>query len=122
MPRTFGAVAAVALAVALPVHADGQPGDEADNPPLAVADRTPKPPAVVTIPRKTQNDWLHALTHKAEGARAALEGYTLVVTSGDSKVKTFTHDDLEKSLQSQKAAGDELPEAARTQSAAPEEP
>jgi hypothetical protein len=94
MSRTLGAAAAAAFALALPVHADEPPVDG----PVVVADRAFELPVVPPIPRKAKKDWLHALADHVDEARTALEGHALVVTSGDSKARTFTYDDLVKSL------------------------
>jgi hypothetical protein len=94
MSRTLGAAAAAALALALAVQADEPPGDR----PVVVADRTFTLPDVPPIRRKAKKDWLHGLADRVDEARTALEGHALVVTSGDSKVRTFTYDDLVKSL------------------------
>ena len=94
MSRTLGAAAAVALALALPVHADEAPGER----PVVVADRAFTLPEVPPIRRKAKKDWLHGLADRVDEARTALEGHALVVTSGDAQVRTFTYDDLVKSL------------------------
>ena len=94
MSRTLGAAAAAALALALPAHADEPPGDR----PVVVADRAFKLPEVPPIRRKAKKDWLHGLADRVDEARTVLEGHALVVTSGDSEVRTFTYDDLVKSL------------------------
>ena len=94
MSRTLSAAAAVALALAVQAHADELPVDR----PVVVADRAFMLPDVPPIRRKAKKDWLHALADRVDEARAALEGHALVVTSGDSQVRTFTYDDLVKSL------------------------
>jgi hypothetical protein len=105
MPRTPGAVVAIVYLLALSAHADGSPQAGVDDPPLAVADRAPGSPDASRVPthKKKNAALLNALTNRLRAGHAALEDHALVVTSGDSEVRTFTYDDAVRSLKAKDA-------------------
>jgi hypothetical protein len=103
MPRIPGAAAAAALILALPACADELSGGRPDEAPLVVADREFDLPDVPLLPRKKKASLLDALAGKLRGGHAELGRHALVVTSGNSGVRTFTYDEATKSLREQAA-------------------
>ena len=103
MPRIPGAAVAATLILALPACADELSAERADTAPLVVADREFELPDVPLLPRKKKARLLDALAGKLRGGRDELGRHALVVTSGDSQVRTFTYDEATKSLREQTA-------------------
>jgi hypothetical protein len=103
MPWNPGAATLVALGLAFTAHADGPLDNPVDGQPLLVADGSLERPDGERISRKTKGDWLQALAYKLESARSALQGHKLVVTSEHSEARTFTYDDVAKSVEAAEA-------------------
>jgi hypothetical protein len=114
MPRILGAVTLVALGVACIAHADDRLDPWPEPPPQVTADRPFEPPAVERIRHKTRKGWLRALSGKLGDARSALQEHKLVVTSDAAETRTFTYDDVARSVGE---AEDKLAEAAVGESA-----
>jgi len=114
MRRVLGAVTLVSFGLAVTAQADGPSGNSAEGSLRVVADSSFEVPDIERIPRKARNDWLQALAYKLENARAVLQGHKLVVTSDSAASRTFTYDDVARTVGTAEArladvaAGDSL--------------
>lgn len=116
MPRSPLTVTLITLGLACTAHAEADElTDEwvVDAPLVVTADRSFELPNPDPVRRKARNDWLGALASKLGEARSALHEHKVVVTSEAAGTRTFTYDDVAKSLNKAEAR---LAEAADAES------